>query len=100
MSNHIDKTDIDRWYCVEQQDNTVQVFGQVNLGNELVSGQPTLITYLTEDELEIYIDNKLGPDAYKDAVENGSELFMGKSGKYTPTPPPPPEPPDPPDLPE
>lgn len=97
MSHHIDKTDTDRWFCIETEQNIIQVFGQVNLGNILDTGEFTLITYLTEDELEIYVDNKLGPDAYKDAVENSSALFMGTSGKYTPTPPP--EPPEPPDLP-
>lgn len=99
MSHHIDKTDTDRWFCIETEENIIHVFGQVDLGNRLDTGEFTLITYLTEDELEIYVDNELGPDAYKDAVENGSELFMGESGKYIPTPPPSPEPPDPPDLP-
>ena len=65
----------------------IHVFGHVKLGNILDTGEPTLLTYLTEDELEVYVDNELGVDYYKDAVENSSELFMGVSGKYSPTPP-------------
>jgi len=99
MSHHIDKTDTDRWFCIETTEDIIHVFGQVNLGNILDTGEHTLITYLTEDELETYVDSELGVDYYKDAVESSNEIFMGESGKYTPTPPPPPEPPDPPDLP-
>ena len=72
---YISKTDEKRWFCVETIADVIHVFGQVDLGNVLNTGEPTLLTYLTEDELEIYVDNKLGPDAYKDAVENGGELF-------------------------
>ena len=99
MSHHIDKTEADRWFCIETDGGIIHVFGQVNLGNILDTGEFTLITYLTEDELEIYVDNELGADYYKDAVESSNEIFMGESGKYTPTPPPPPPPPEPPDLP-
>ncbi|GAG81890.1 unnamed protein product, partial [marine sediment metagenome] len=68
--------------CVEQQDNTVQVFGQVDLGDVMDSGQPNLQTFLTEDELELYVNSILGPDYYKDAVESGNDIFMGESGIY------------------
>ena len=88
MSHHIDKTDTDRWFCIETEQNIIQVFGQVNLGNRLDTGEFTLITYLTEDELEIYVNNELGANYYKDAVESSSEMFMGQSEKYSPTPPP------------
>ncbi len=97
---YISKTDEKRWFCVETIADVIHVFGQVDLGNVLDTGEPTLLTYLTEDELEIYVDNKLGPDAYKDAVENGGELFMGKSEKYSPIPPPPLAVTDPPLLPQ
>lgn len=83
MSHHINKTDTDRWFCVKQQNDTVQTFGQVDLGNVMDSGQPNLETFLTEDELELYINSILGPDYYKDAVETSTE-FMGISGKYEP----------------
>ena len=99
MSHHIDKTDTDRWFCIETEENIIHVFGNVDLGNRLDTGEFTLITYLTEDELEIYVDNELGANYYKDAVESSSEMFMGQSEKYSPTPPPPIEAPEPPLLP-
>ena len=49
MSHHINKTDIDRWFCIETTEDIIHVFGQVNLGNILDTGEHTLITYLTED---------------------------------------------------
>ena len=88
--NVISQTDINRWFCIETSEDVIHVFGQVNLGNNLCTGQPTLLTYLTEDELETYVDSKLGVDYYKDAVESGSDLFQGPSGKYQPPPPSPP----------
>ena len=91
MSQHIDETDLKRWLCIEKQDNTVLVFGNCPMGSGLVSGQPYLQTFLTEDELEIYVDNILGTGYYQIAVETSSELFMGFSGKYTPILPPPPD---------
>ena len=85
---YISKTDEKRWFCVETAADIIHVFGHVDLGNVLDTGEPTLLTYLTEDELETYVDSELGVDYYKDAVESGNEIFMGESGKYTPTPPP------------
>jgi len=82
MSHHITKTDTDRWFCVEQQDNTVQVFGQVDLGDVMDSGQPNLQTFLTEDELETYVDSVLGTNYYVIAVTTSNNIFMGTSGKY------------------
>jgi hypothetical protein len=86
MSQHIDETDVKRWLCIKKQNNTVLVFGNCPMGSGLVSGQPYLQTFLTEDELEIYVDNILGTGYYQIAVETSSELFMGFSGKYEPTP--------------
>ena len=83
----ISLTDIDRWFCIETAADIIHVFGHVELGNNLCTGQPILLTYLTEDELETYVDSILGVDYYKDAVENSNQIFMGVSGKYTPTPP-------------
>jgi hypothetical protein len=82
MSHHIDKTDTDRWFCIETEQNIIHVFGQVNLGNRLDTGEFTLITYLTEDELEAYVDSVLGTNYYVIAVTTGNDIFMGTSGKY------------------
>ena len=81
--NVINKTDSKRWFCLENNEG-IDVFGQVDLGNVLESGQPTMLTYLTEDELEAHVDNELGANAYKNAVETSSNLFMGESQKYQP----------------
>jgi len=82
MSHHISKTDSKRWFCVETSVNIIKVFGHANLGSVLDTGQPNLQTFLTEDELELYVNSILGPDYYKDAVESGNDIFMGESGKY------------------
>lgn len=82
MSHHISKTDSKRWFCVETSVNIIKVFGHTNLGSVLDTGQPNLQTFLTEDELELYVNSILGPDYYKDAVESGNDIFMGESGKY------------------
>tara|TARA_R110000824_G_scaffold65439_1_gene170410 strand:+ start:1207 stop:1470 length:264 start_codon:yes stop_codon:yes gene_type:complete len=82
MSHHINKTDTDRWFCIETEENIIHVFGQVNLGNILDTGEHILITYLTEDELETYVDSILGPNYYLIAVTTQNEIFMGASGKY------------------
>ncbi len=78
----ISKTDEKRWFCIKTIEDIIQVFGQVDLGNVLESGQPILLTYLTEDELEIYVDSVLGANYYKDAVESNNKIFMGESEKY------------------
>lgn len=101
MSHHIDKTQAKRWFCAEASGNA-RVFGTAILGSELETGQAVLDTYLTEDELEIYVDSVLVPGAYQEIVENqflvnGPHTFLGISGKYIPIAPPPPPPP--PDLP-
>ena len=79
---YISKTDEKRWFCIETAADIIHVFGHVKLGNILDTGEPTLLTYLTEDELEVYVDNELGVDYYKDAVESSNEIFMGTSQKY------------------
>jgi len=78
----ISKTDEKRWFCIKTSEDIIQVFGQVDLGNVLESGQPILLTYLTEDELEIYVNSELGANYYKDAVESNNKIFMGESEKY------------------
>ena len=81
---YISKTDEKRWFCIKTAADIIHVFGQVDLGNVLNTGEPTLLTYLTEDELEIHVDSVLGANAYKDAVESSNIIFMGESEKYSP----------------
>ena len=52
---------------------------------EVVTGQPTINAFLTEDELESFVNEDVGiADYYKDAVESENSKFQGPSGKYEP----------------
>ena len=79
---HISKTQEKRWFCIISEALTIHIFGITALGSVLDTGEPVLLVYLTEDELEIYVDNVLGTNYYKDAVESASNMFMGTSQKY------------------
>mgnify|MGYP000032362245 FL=1 len=87
MSHGIHKDDVNRWFLVYDNDEGelgFVLFGYVGAidVNELVTGQPNILAFLTEDELEIYLDNIAGADYYKNAVESQSEKFQGPSQKY------------------
>jgi len=83
------KEDPKRWFLVYNNDSGETSFilfgwvGPVNV-NQLISGQPNILAFLTEDELEIYLDTLAGENYYKDAVETSSDKFQGPSGKYEP----------------
>ena len=89
MAHGIHKDDINRWFLVYDNDSGEESFilfgyvGPINV-NELSTGQPNILSFLTEDELEIYLDNIAGDNYYKDAVETSSDKFQGPSGKYEP----------------
>ena len=76
-----------RWFLVydnEEGELSFVIFGWVgpiNI-NELSTGQPNILEFLTEDELETYLDEIAGKDYYKDAVEKESHKFQGPSQKY------------------
>ena len=87
MSHGIHKDDVNRWFLVYDNDEGERgfvLFGYVGAidVNELETGQPNILSYLTEDELEIYLDNIAGANYYKDAVESDSEKFQPPSQKY------------------
>lgn len=87
--HEITKTNPNRWFLVYDGDLGelgFVVFGYVGLINEfeLVTGQPNILSFLTEDELELYLDGIAGEDYYKGAVETESDKFQGPSGKYEP----------------
>ena len=87
MSHGIHKDDVNRWFLVYDNDQGelgFVLFGYVGAidVNELETGQPNILSYLTEDELEIYLDNIAGADYYKNAVESQSEKFQPPSQKY------------------
>lgn len=87
--HEITKTNPNRWFLVYDNDPGelgFVVFGYVGVINkfELVSGQPNILAFLTEDELEDYLDDIAGEDYYKESVENESDKFQGPSAKYEP----------------
>tara|TARA_R110000803_G_scaffold167961_1_gene231196 strand:- start:339 stop:602 length:264 start_codon:yes stop_codon:yes gene_type:complete len=87
MSHAIHKDDVNRWFLVYDNDEGelgFVLFGYVGAidVNELETGQPNILSYLTEDELEIYLDSVAGENYYKDAVESQSEKFQPPSQKY------------------
>jgi len=85
--NQITKDNPKRWFLVYDSDEGELGFvlfgyvGPIDV-NELVTGQPNILAFLTEDELEIYLDNIAGANYYKNAVESDSEKFQGPSQKY------------------
>ena len=60
MSHGIHKDDVNRWFLVYDNDpgeSGFVLFGYVGTidVNELVTGQPNILSYLTEDELETQV---------------------------------------------
>ena len=88
MSNHIHKDDPNRWFIIQNNatgEESLILFGHAgDQGvNELVTGEPILLDYLTENEVEIKVNDIAGiSDYYKDAVETGSPKFQLPSYKY------------------
>ena len=87
MSHGIHKDDVNRWFLVYDNDEGelgFVIFGYVGAIdiNQLETGQPNILSYLTEDELETYLDSVAGENYYKDAVESQSEKFQPPSQKY------------------
>tara|TARA_R100001530_G_scaffold135990_1_gene114787 strand:+ start:1463 stop:1726 length:264 start_codon:yes stop_codon:yes gene_type:complete len=83
---HISKTQENRWFVIQDNESGepgIILFGDIPIGLVLDTGQPNLSVFLTEDELEIEVNNIAAiPDYYKDAVESDSIKFQGESGKY------------------
>lgn len=88
-THHITKDNPNRWFIVTNSDPGEEgfvVFGNVGPINEteLNTGQPNIYTFLTEDELEQYVDGIAGAGYYKSAVEDSSPKFQLPSEKYEP----------------
>ena len=106
MSHHINKDNPKRWMLIQNSssgEESISVFGYAGEQgvSEVTTGQPNLNVFLTEDELEVYVDNIAGVNYYCISALSFSNKFQGPSVKYptptpTPTPPPPPPPPKPP----
>jgi len=85
--NEITKDNPNRWFFVMngEGESGLVLFGYAgDLGiTEVVTGQPTISAFLTEDELEVFINEDVGiENYYKDAVETESNKFQGPSLKY------------------
>lgn len=90
--NEITIDNPNRWFYVINGDGEtgIVIFGYAGEQGvtEVVTGQPTINAFLTEDELETFIDSDAGiANYYKDAVETDSSKFQGPSNKYEPIPP-------------
>tara|TARA_R100000278_G_C5447102_1_gene155924 strand:- start:345 stop:647 length:303 start_codon:yes stop_codon:yes gene_type:complete len=90
--NEITKDNPNRWFYVmngEGEEGLV-VFGYAGDQGvtQVVTGQPTINAFLTEDELELFVNKDVDIDNYyKTAVESESEKFQAPSVKYPQEPP-------------
>lgn len=67
MSRGIRNPTTDFWYVAYTARNDTFHFGEMNTGNELVTGQETLERFRTEDDLGARIDELKGiPNWYED----------------------------------
>jgi len=81
--NEISKTDPKRWFLVYDNDGGETgfvLFGYVGAINhfELVTGQPNILSFLTEDELIAYVDNIAGQGYYELSKAELSPKFQPK----------------------
>ena len=88
----IEKSNPERWVMARNITDpgaaSFKCFGNIGPINitQFSVVQPIVETYMTEDELETEVNSIAGDsNYYKDAVETLNPLFMGESGKYTPT---------------
>ena len=86
--NIITKDNPNRWFYVmngEGEEGLI-AFGYIgDLGTgEVETGQPTINAFLTEDELETFVNEDTGiDDYYRIAVESESDKFNAPSKKYS-----------------
>jgi len=84
----IEKNDPKRWFIVKKVENTsdsIKGFGNSPMGDLLSTGQPELLQYLTEEELEIEVNKIAGQEEYYKLVataELDSEKYIGISKIY------------------
>ena len=88
--NEITKDNPNRWFFVMNGagEAGLVVFGYAGDQGvtEVITGQPTINAFLTEDELEAFVNEDVGIDEYyKNAVETMNDKFQGPSQKYQPS---------------
>ena len=86
--NILSKNNPNRWFLIKSSntgEESIKLFGnggEQNV-NKVETGQPVLLDYLTETELETKVNDISGiADYYKDSVETESGKFQGPSSKY------------------
>lgn len=95
----INKDDPKRWFIVKKVGNTENdliLFGNAPEGSVLSTGQPELLQYLTEEELQIKVNEIAGDTNYYMLAATApwiSNKFNGISGIYGEQIPPVPNPP-------
>jgi len=64
MINIIDKTDPNRYWIVVDASNDIAGFGKLTNDQTLGTGQPTLHSFLTEDEMVLKLNELTGSEEY------------------------------------
>ena len=96
----IERDDPKRWFIAKKVGNTADdlvLFGNVTNGTILSTGQPELLQYLTEEELQSKVNEIAGESNYYEEAATQpwvSGKFNGISGIYGEHIPPMPEPPE------
>jgi len=91
---NISKDNPNRWFYISNDVSTINglvICGYVGeLGiTELVTGQPNIFNFASEEELQAYVNELSGEsDYYKNLVETESIKFQEPSQLYEPIPPP------------
>lgn len=84
----IEKNDPKRWFIVKKLENTgdsIKGFGNSPMGDLLSTGQPELLQYLTEEELQLEVNKISGQEEYYKLVataEVDSQKYIGISKIY------------------
>lgn len=91
---NISKDNPNRWFYISDDVTTIDglvlcgYVGEINV-SELATGEPNIFSFLTEGELETYVNTLSGVgDYYEQLVIHESDKFQEPSALYKPLPPP------------
>jgi len=60
----IEKTDLNRYYIITKENNTIITFGKLINEQVLTTGQPTLYSFLKEEEMISKLTELTGSEEY------------------------------------
>ena len=60
----IEKTDLNRYYIVTKENNTITTFGKLINEQVLTTSQPNLFSFLTEEEMILKLTELTGSEEY------------------------------------